>query len=379
MENNHSENKKRILFVANVAKEHINKFHSPTMKAFRENGWEVDVACSKDADILACDHQYGMSWKRSPFTFKTIKGIFELRRLLSQKHYDVIYCHTPVGGLVSRLAAGKARKNGTKLIYCAHGFHFFKGAPIINWMLYYPLERFLAHFTDVIFTVNKEDYSFAHKMFTKKTLVKLVPEVGVSFDRLKIENPKDVRCKYRKELSIDDCTTVLIYVAELIKNKNQKMLIDTVKILLDMGEDVKLLLPGPDHADGEIQSYASSLGLSDYVITLGWRNDIGELMYASDICTASSIREGFGINLIEAMYCGLPVIATKNRGHEMIIDNNVNGYLVEINDSQAMAKRVQKLIHDEDTRIAFSNCNVNHFDCNVMANTLYKEIVDLLD
>lgn len=379
MENNNLDNKKRILLVANVAKEHIIKFHIPTIKAFKGKGWEVDVACSGDAEIPFCDYQYNMCWKRSPFTFKTIKGIFELRRLLSEKHYDVIYCHTPVGGLVSRLATGRARKNGTKLIYCVHGFHFFKGSSFVNWMIYYPLERILAHFTDVIFTVNKADYDIASRVFTKKTKVKLVPEVGVSFDRLKIENPQEIRTKYRKDLSIDDDTIALIYVAELIKNKNQKMLIDTVKILLDKGENVKLILPGPDHADGRVQAYVSSLGLDDYVITLGWRNDIGELMYASDICTASSIREGFGINLIEAMYCGIPVVATKNRGHEMIIEDGVNGYLVDIDDSKTMSERVQQLIHDEELRNTFSNYSVDHYDCNLIANELYSEIQNQLN
>lgn len=367
--------KNRLLFVANVAKEHINKFHIPTIKVFKSHGWIVDVACSGDAEVPECDHQYNMCWKRSPFTFKTLMGIRELKRLLDKNQYDVLYCHTPVGGLVARLAAKKARKSGTKVIYCAHGFHFFKGAPLVNWLLYYPLEKWLAYFTDVIFTVNKEDYERAKKKFTKKTQVQLVPEVGVSFDRLKIDNPEKARKEYREKLNIDNETTVLIYVAELIPNKNQKLLVDAVKLLLKKGEKVKLILPGPDHYDGEIEAYVHSQGLEDYVMTLGWRSDIGELMHAADICTASSIREGFGINLVEAMYCGLPVIATKNRGHEMIINDGENGYIVELNDTKKLADRVTELIHNTDIREKYSSNDVSKYDCNSIAEELYYAIV----
>ena len=365
---------KKLLFVANVAKEHINKFHIPTIKAFRNNGWIVDVACSGDAEVPECDHQYNMCWTRSPFTLKTIKGIRELKQLLMVNRYDVIYCHTPVGGLIARLASRKARKNGTKVIYCAHGFHFFEGAPLVNWLIYYPLEKWLAHFTDVVFTVNREDYERASKKFTKKTEVKLVPEVGVNFDRLKISNPDQVRKEYREKLNIREETTALIYVAELIPNKNQKMLIDAVKILLDKGEDVKLILPGPDHYDGEIEKYIHSLALDNYVKTLGWRSDVGELMHAADICTASSIREGFGINLVEAMYCGLPVVATKNRGHEMIINDGDNGYIVNLNDTETLADKVVQLIHNPNLRDKFSNNDVSQYDCNLIANQLYETI-----
>lgn len=364
----------KILFVANVAKEHINKFHVPTIKCFKENGWEVHVACSGDAEVPVCDKQYNMCWKRSPFTLKTIKGIRDLKTILIKENYDVVYCHTPVGGLVARLAARKVRKHGTKVIYCAHGLHFFKGAPLINWLIYYPLEKILSYFTDSIFTVNKEDYYTAKKSFSRKTNIRLIPEVGVDFNRLNIVNPEEIRESYRSSMSIKENTTVLIYVAELIKNKNQKMLIDAVKILLNKGENVKLVLPGPDHAEGEIEEYINSISLNEYVTTLGWRSDIGELMHSADICVASSIREGFGINLVEAMYCGLPVVATRNRGHEMIISNNENGFLVEINDSNAMAERIMLLIHNKDIREKMSNLDVSEFDCYAVANKIYDII-----
>jgi glycosyltransferase EpsD len=362
---------KKILFVANVAKEHINKFHIPTIREFKKNGWIVDVACSGDDDVPECSHHYKMCWKRSPFTFKTVSGIKQLRNLINSEHYDVIYCHTPVGGLIARLAASKARKNGTKVIYCAHGLHLFKGAPIINWLVYYPLEKFLAHYTDAIFTVNEEDFNRVKAKFTKKVKVLLVPEVGVNFDRLNIEFPDEVRETYRKKMGISDGTTALIYVAELLPNKNQKMLVDTLNLLLKRGQDVCLVLPGPDHANGALSDYIESQGLSHTVKLLGWRSDVGELLYACDICTASSIREGFGINLVEAMYCGLPVVATNNRGHRMIIDDGKNGFLVQINDVKGMAKKVSDLISDKTTYDRLKHVDVKKYSSSLIANYIY--------
>lgn len=367
-------NQKKLLIVANVAKEHINKFHVPIINEFKKNGWIVDVACSADDEVPACDNLYDMCWERSPFSIKTIKGISQLKKLLRTNKYDVLYCHTPVGGLVARLAARETRKNGTKIIYCVHGFHFFKGAPIINWILFYPMERILAHYCDSIFTVNKADFEFASKKFNKKTEIVLVPEVGVNFDRLNVINPNETRVRYRHSLGIKEDEIALIYVAELLANKNQKMLIDVVKQLKEKGEKVKLILPGPDHADGDLKRYVDLNKLSDFVILLGWRSDVGELLHACDICTASSIREGFGINLVEAMYCGLPVVATDNRGHQMIIEHGKNGFLVGINDVNGMVNYIIKLIHDSNLKESLSHVDVSIYDCNLVAKQLYKEI-----
>ncbi len=365
---------KKILLVANVAKEHVLKFHIPTIKEFSRRGWQVDVACAGEEEIPFCHQQFHMCWKRTPFTWKTIQGTRQLKTIIDSENYDVIYCHTPVGGIAARLAGRSARKNGTKVIYCAHGFHFFKGAPKRNWMLYYPAEKILARLTDVIFTVNHEDYETARQHFAKRTDVRLVPEVGVDFSRLQFGNKDEVRKQYRQNLMLPDDAFVMIYVAELIPNKNQTMLIDTLKILRGKGNNVFLLLPGPEHDDGALRRYAEEQGVLGYCRFLGWRSDIGQLMAAADICTASSIREGFGINLAEALYCGLPVVATNNRGHEMVIRNGKNGFLVPINDASAMAIRVERIMHDPVLRKSLADNDLQRFDCNVIAASLCDTI-----
>lgn len=212
----------KILLVANVAKEHVNKFHIPTIKYLISKGWQVDIACSVDAEVPAGDNIYHMSWKRSPFTLKTFIGIEELKKLIAKNDYNIIYCHTPVGGLVARVAARSARKKGVKVVYCGHGLHFYKGAPLMSWLVFYPMEKWMATMTDMFITINPEDYERVKKDFNQKMLVRMIPGIGVNFDRLNIENRKEVRMEYREKLGIPADGEVLIYVAEILKTKTNR-------------------------------------------------------------------------------------------------------------------------------------------------------------
>ncbi len=368
---------KKILFVASLGRNHILKFHVPTIKALTDRGWIVDVACAGKEPVPYVRNRYTMSWQRSPFTAGTFKGIRELKKILAEEHYDVVYCHTPVGGLATRLAAGKARKEGTKVIYCAHGLHFYKGAPIKNWLVYFPVEKYLSAKSDAIFTVNDEDYETAKKHFSRKAEIRRVPEVGVDFSRLNVNNPAEIRKKIREELKIPEDAYVMIYVADVVPNKNQGMLIDALKTVRGQGYNMYLVLPGPECDEGACERYAGEQGMAEYCRFLGWRSDIGELMYSADICTASSIREGFGLSLVEAMYCGLPVVATDNRGHRMIIRDKENGFLVPVNDAEKMAERVKQLIGDAVLRQRLSVQNTDEYDCRKVAERLSAEIEEI--
>lgn len=370
--------KKKILLVANVSKEHVRKFHIPTILKLKEDGWIIDVACKVDAEIPEASHVYEMCWERSPFTLKTLKGIQQLKEIIAENNYDIVYSHTPVGGLVARFAARRFRKNGLKVVYFAHGLHFFRGASLLNWVLFYPMEKLMAHFTDMFITINQEDYKLVVKRFNKKMSVKLVNGIGVNFDRLNIENPQFVRQKYRVNLGIPENTIVLIYVAEILKNKNQSMLIYALKELHDNGRKYSLVLVGPNHQKDEYQKLAEKLGLSDYVKFLGWRSDIGELMAASDICVASSIREGFGINLVEAQYCHLPVVASSNRGHRSIINDGENGFLVPLEDSKLMAHRVCELIDNKTLYDKMSNIDVGSYSSDYIATEIEQYLNELI-
>lgn len=156
---------KKVLFIATVVKHHIMAFHIPYLELFRKNGYEVHVAAKNDyenkeeCNIPFCNKLFDLPFERSPMKQNNIYVYKELKNIIHSNNYNIIHCHTPVGGALGRLAARNAQEKGTKVIYTAHGFHFFKGAPLINWLAYYPVERWLARYTDVLITINKEDYN----------------------------------------------------------------------------------------------------------------------------------------------------------------------------------------------------------------------------
>jgi len=160
---------KRVLFCATID-EHFTSFHIPYLKWFKEQGWEVHVAAAGYLDIPYVDKKYHISIQRSPFKTKNLKAYKELKKIIDQNQYALIHCHTPMGGVLTRLAAIKARRQGTKVIYTAHGFHFCKGAPLMNWLVYYPIEKILAYFTDCLLTINEEDFALAKNHFKAKRI-----------------------------------------------------------------------------------------------------------------------------------------------------------------------------------------------------------------
>ena len=367
---------KKILLVANVAKEHVLKFHIPTIKALIENGWQVDVACGGKEDIPYCHKKNELPIDRSPFKTHFVKAIRQLRIIIKNEKYDVVYCHTSVGATVARLAAYSFRRKGTKIVKFAHGTYFYKGAPIYNW-LFYPLYKMLSWVTDAIITITQEDYKFSKRHFSHATIY-YVPGIGVDPARFVVNNPIQVRIDYRKKLSIPSDAIVLIYTAELIKNKNQQMLMDALKLVLENNPNTYLLLVGPDHTNGEYEKYAKESGLWEHIRFLGWRKDIAELYIVSDICTASSIREGLGLNIIEAITCGLPVIATNNSGHRAIIENDVNGILVTPNDVENFAKKINLLIKEPQIRKKLADNAMQNVEKYYNENVL-KQILKILN
>lgn len=344
---------KKILIVANVAKEHVLKFHIPLIKMLKEDGWIVHVACSGKEKIPYCDKKWEMNYDRSPFSIKTTKSIFELKKIIDNENYDVVHCHTPTGGLVARLASIKARKNGLKVIYTAHGYHFYQGAPLLNWLLYFPIEWLLSYLTDCIITINEEDYKNTLKYNFGCNQVEKINGVGVEMNKFEIKLDETIKKEYREKFGLNDDTLVLIYVAELIPNKNQAYLIEMLDKLKDIISDVCLLLVGPDHCNGLYMQLAEKLGISDKVKFLGWRYDIPELLTISDIVVASSIREGLGLNLVEAMTVGIPIVAVRNRGHCEIIKDGINGFLVEQWNIEDMIEKILLIHNNKEIEMNF--------------------------
>lgn len=346
--------KKKVLFVATVVKTHMMQFHIPYLKLFREMGWETAVASKNDYEdpadcqIPYCDTYYDIPFERMPWKPKNIKAYRMLKTIIEEGNYDIIHCHTPVGAMITRLAALAARKRGTKVIYTAHGFHFFKGAPLINWLLFYPVEWLLAPVTDVLITINKEDHSRARKLLHPKRL-EYVPGVGI--DTGKFRGIVIDRQAKRKTLGYGQQDFLILTVAEMTPNKNHITVLKALALLKDREEfaNIHYLICGRGEMWQSLEQSAKELGISDHVNFLGYRSDAPELYRCSDLFAFVTFREGLSVALMESMSSGMPILCTKIRGNTDLIDDGISGCFTE-NSPEAVAENILKLYRDPGLR-----------------------------
>lgn len=321
---------KKVLFVASVAG-HIKNFHTPYLKLFKDKGYTTYVAANwtlkENEKIDFCDNFIQLPIERKPFSLKNIKAICKLKKLLKVEKFDLIHCHTPMGSVVARLSAKSSRKKGTKVVYTAHGFHFYKGAPLKNWIIYYPVEKICSRWTDCLITITNEDYKFAKKHFKNIKKIEHVNGVGMNAKRLEKGLTESEKNDIRENLKIKSDDIVFSYVAELNSNKNQMLLIHIIERLKDLYPNIKLLLIGNGPLKERYKEYIDENNLNEFIKLLGKRNDINELLSITDIYMASSKREGLPVNIMEAMYKGIPIVATDNRGHREIAMNSKNIFI----------------------------------------------------
>lgn len=330
---------KKVLFVATVDV-HIKAFHLPYLKLLHDNGYEVHVATNGNEEFPNCDVKHTICIERNPFKFNNLKTIKQLRKIIDEEKFDLIHCHTPMGAVVTRLAAKHARKKyGTRVIYTAHGFHFFKGAPKINWILFYQIEKYLAKYTDTLITINKEDYELAKRKFSKRCYdIQYVPGVGINTEKFDIKLSDKEKVKFKDELGLKEKDYVLTCVARLDKNKNQVFLINVMEQLVKEFGNIHLLLVGPDEINGYYQNLVKEKNLSNNINFLGRREDIPQLLAITDIVVSASLREGLPVNVMESFSAGKPVVALKCRGMEDLILNGCNGFVV--NSQKEFADRI---------------------------------------
>lgn len=342
--------KRKVLLVATVVKIHVNVFHIPCLKMFQEQGWETWVCSRNDFDnpkdcvIPHCDHYIDIPFERNPLKPGNVKAYRMLRKIVEKEQFDLIYCHTPVGAMLARLAGISARKKGTKVIYMAHGFHFYNGAPLLNWMIYYPAEKFLSRFTDGLITINQEDYRRAQKFHAGKTI--LIPGVGIDLDKFQKKEP--TRQEIRNKLGIPEIKIILMSVGELTKRKNHMAVIEALACLKEY--DILYVVCGDGPMKARLRARAEELGVRERVKLLGFRKDIAELHKMADIFVFPSLQEGLPVALMEAMASGLPIIASRIRGNEDLIQNNRGGYLVKAQDSEQLAEAISKMIKNPEQR-----------------------------
>lgn len=340
----------KILYTATVLS-HICQFHLPHMQHLQEQGWEVHVAAHDNLavknglQLKYCDKFIETPFSRSPKSPDNLKAYKQLKKLLSEEHYDVILCNTPMGGIVTRLAAKKTRRQGTKVIYMAHGFHFYKGSSKKAWLVFYPIEKYMAKKCDLLITINKEDYALAKEKFSKRTKVAHIHGVGVDEKRYHPATPEE-QLAMRKAEGLSPEDFVILCTGELNENKNQKTLISAAAQLKDKIPNLKVLLAGNGPKEQELRDQIQAEGLEDIVKLLGYRTDLEKVVPAVDLVVSCSKREGMPLNIIEAMLCKKPVVASHNRGHDELVQEGATGVLLSPTDVSGFASAIASLARD---------------------------------
>lgn len=331
------------------------QFLVPHVINLTENGYSVDIACSnvggrideiKDKLKGFVDNIFVVSLQRSPLSAKNVAGFREMKKILSDNHYDLIWTNEPVMGVVTRLAAKETRTHGSKVMYMVHGLHFFKGAPLPNWVVFYPIEKYMSRYCDVITTINHEDYDMVNTFHNEET--RYVHGIGANSGKFYVMSEVEKQL-LRNELNIEDDTKVILNVGELNVNKNQKSLIRAMKIVVENEPNCKLFIAGKGDEYDNLKHLISELDLDNYVTLLGYTTEVYKYMNACNLLVACSYREGLPLNLMEAMLCGKPIVASKNRGHNELVKDGKNGFLVEAEDYKDYADKILMLLKDSSS------------------------------
>lgn len=338
----------KVLLTATV-QSHICQFHKPLVEVLHAYGCVVHVAAR---DNLAeknglkldfVEKVFNIPFARSPKNTDNIHAYKELKKIIETENYDVIHCNTPMGGIVTRLAARKARRTGTKVYYTAHGFHFYKGAPKKNWIVFYPVERFFSRITDTLITITYEDYRLADQKFHCQ--VEHIHGVGVSESRY-CPASQEEKNNLRTEMGYGLTQKIILCVGELLPNKNQNMAIQMMKQIVKQFPNAVLLLAGNGPMKQKLEETITECKLQKNIFLLGYCTCLEKYQKIADVVVSCSKREGLPLNLVEAMLTANPVVATINRGHKELIHDGENGYLVEVNDYKGMADKVCLLLGD---------------------------------
>lgn len=350
---------KRVLMLASVASM-IDQFNMPNIVLLQKLGYEVDVACNfiegntcsdervaelkqklQDMHVRCFQIDFARNIKHMG---QNMRALRQVEGLMKQNGYAFCHCHSPIGGVVARIAGHRTR---TKVIYTAHGFHFYQGAPVMNWLVYYPVEKMLSRWTDVLITINHEDYELAKKKFKMKKLT-YVPGIGIDTQREGLSQKE--KEEKRKELGIPQDAFLITNAAEFTPNKNQKTVIEAIEQLHN--PNIYFVMCGIGEKKAELEQYVKEHGLEEHIRFVGFRNDLHEILQTSDCFVLSSFREGLSVALMEAMAEGLPVVCGRIRGNVDLIKDGKGGILVSPEnkeDYEAAFRKLYEMKHKELT------------------------------
>jgi glycosyltransferase EpsD len=349
----------KILYITTISNT-VNAFLIPHIKMLIDEGHQVDVAFNVEKEVefeikkMGCKI-YEVPFERNPFNKNNIIAYKLLKQIIEDERYDLVHTHTPVASTITRLVCRNFEN--IAVYYTAHGFHFFKGAPLKNWLIYYPIEKILSRYTDFLITMNNEDHDISIKKKFKAKKIAKVNGVGVSFTKFSAQTDS-IKYKLRKEYSYRDEDFILIYVGELSYRKHQDLLINSVAVARKYIPELKLILVGEGSLRSSYESLIKKLGVENHVELLGFRKDVPELMLLSDVAVSASRHEGLPVNVMEAMSTGLPLVVSDCRGNTDLVKDGFNGYVVGTDDVKMMSDRIIDLYQNDEKKQEFKKNNI---------------------
>ena len=330
-----------VLFTASTWS-HITNFHRPYLAAFRARGWTVHVACGGEMrDVPEADLCVSLPFEKKMSSPANLQAAGQIRRLIKEHHYTLICTHTSLAAFFTRLAVlGFPQRPA--VINVAHGYLFDDQTSFLKRQVLLSAERLTAPVTDLLLTMNRWDYDCAraHRLGRR---VENIPGIGVNFSRFASLSPAE-RAAHRAELGLASDDFLLLYAAEFSGRKNQAMLL---RALPQLPAHVKLALPGSGALLENCRRLAATLGVADRVLFPG-HVDMPVWYAMADAAVSASRSEGLPFNVMEAMYAGLPVVASAVKGHADLLENGKNGLLYPYDDAAAFTASIIRLLSNPD-------------------------------
>ena len=349
---------KKALLVTTVSG-FVPQFEMNNVRLLQERGYEVHYASNFDMPSYGDNNDrlkgtgircHQIAFAREPWNLQNMSAVRELAALIRREGVSLLHCHTPMGAACARVAA--ARTGLRNVIYTAHGFHFFDGAPKKNWLIYYPVEKFLSRYTDSLLLINREDYARARKKFSARH-TDLLPGVGIDIEA--VQRGSAESAGLREELGISPDKRVLLTAGEMIPRKNQALLLEVLRRLNN--PSLTLVILGHGKLRDELQARAKALGVEQQVLFPGYRTDVFRFYGMADLFLFPSLQEGLPVAVMEAMAAGLPVVASGVRGNRDLILPGKGGALLSPHRATAWEKVVSILLGDCKKREAYGLYN----------------------
>ena len=365
---------KKILFAASTLS-HIRNFHLSYLQEFHNRGYEVWVVANSSDSVPYADHIVALPFAKSLLSFQNIKAIFLARKLLKKQNFDIISTHTALASAVARAAILLLHKR-PKVFCTIHGYLFHENDGLKKWVYLLP-EKICARVTDVLMVMNHEDYEIAKRHHLYKEKLLYINGMGIDLEKFKPATQEE-KSSIRKRMGISENDFLFVYAAEFSKRKNQAFLIRSFAEVCQEYPNMKLLLAGKGALLEECKNLAHQLQKEEQIRFLGYVSDMRELYSACDVCVSTSQIEGLPFNIMEAMACGLPIIASDIKGHrELIIDREM-GMLYNCGDSAELHEKLKAMYESKNFGVKVKEKIRSQLEPYKL-NRVFKQVMEIYD